>query len=218
MCNYVVAIDDKTLVVTNSAMKKINMVNQDGEVILLKDTKPLYPTFIGRSLDGGILVSMIDKPDFQRQDFSKRVVQHINLTGSIKKTYAYEEDNTTPLFTYPESVTQNTNTDICVINFSSESTGHLCVLHASGKVRFTYKGQSDSESLFFPSDVCCDSHCNIMVSDGVNRSIHLLNSAGQFIKYIMSKTNIVPICMSIINDHLWIGCEKGEIKLLSIKH
>ena len=186
-------------------------------MVLLKNTSPLYPTFIGRSLDGGVLVSLIDKPTFDVTDYSKRMVQHINVNGTVNKSYEYEEDDQTPLFVYPESVAQNRNTDICVINFNSETTGHLCVLYAkTGKVHFTYKGQSDSEHLFFPTDVCCDSNCNIFISDSVNKSIHLLNSNGQFVKYVLPKAEISAMCMSIHNDNLWLGCEKGEIKVLSL--
>ena len=99
--------------------------------------------------------------DYKLRLSSRRLVQRMTLTGKILHMYEFREDGSTRLFTYPWKTAENGNSDICVINSTSDDTGELIVLHRDGRVKATYSGQEGSQ--FNPTDIACDSkkknHC-----------------------------------------------------------
>lgn len=65
----------------------------------------------------------------------------------------------------------------------------LVILSISGSLRNIYSGQKVVEE-FKPTDVVCDSHCNIIVNDLFNSNIHLMSSSGEFMKYLLTENEV----------------------------
>lgn len=114
---------------------------------------------------------------FQLKSHSRCLVRHVRLTGDVIHEYEFQEDGRTRLFFEPLRVKQNGNTDICVVNKTSETSSELVILSLSGSLKLVYRGQ-DIENCHILSDVLCDSHCNIIVSDYFINKVHLLGLMG----------------------------------------
>uniref|UniRef100_A0A8W8IYZ2 B box-type domain-containing protein n=1 Tax=Magallana gigas TaxID=29159 RepID=A0A8W8IYZ2_MAGGI len=186
-----------------------------GSVTTVFSAAPLVPLGICQSTEGGLLVSLRDTESerYQLDSSSRRLVRHVTLNGDVICEYEFQEDGQTRLFTVPWRVKQSTNTDICVVNWTSESTGELMILSFTGSLKLVYRGQK-LEKKFKPTDVVFDSHCNIIVSDTFNSKIHLLSPDGEFMKYVVTENGITyPVSMSFYKPTLWIGTYDGLVKL-----
>uniref|UniRef100_K1RIS6 Tripartite motif-containing protein 38 n=1 Tax=Magallana gigas TaxID=29159 RepID=K1RIS6_MAGGI len=162
-----------------------------------------------------LLVTLMDNESerYHLNSRSRRLVRHVTLTGDVIREYEYQGDGQTRLFTVPWRVKQNGNTDICVVNKTSESTSELMILSSSGCVKVVYRGQSLVKKCLF-SDVVCDSRSNIIVSDMENGQIHLLGPDGTFVKYLLTQYEIThPSSVSLINSTLWVGNNEGCVKV-----
>ena len=178
-------------IVTDFDKREIRRVTTTGEESVLVRTKPLRPLWISRTQTDDILVNLKDGgDDFKLGPSSRRLVQRITLTGKVLQTYEFQEDGVTWLFTLPERTAENGNSDICVTNLTSYATGELIVLHADGRVRFTYNGLKEDGLQFEPTDITCDSKCRIIVSVVsyfTNICLHLLSADGTCLsRYLMS--------------------------------
>lgn len=119
---------------------------------------------------------------------SRRLVRHVTLTGDVIREYKYQVNGQTRLFVASLRVRQNSNTDICVVNMTSQSTGELFILSFSGFLKSLYHGKKLITN-FIPTDVVCDTHCNIIVTDCPNGQIHLLSPNGEFMKYLLTEND-----------------------------
>lgn len=195
---------------TNHAIVRLSPSDSASTVL---NTAPLLPAGICQSTEGGLLVTLVDDnikkchPDSK----SRRLVIHVTLTGDVIREYEYQEDGQTRLFTVPYKVRQNGNTDICVVNRTSQSTGELVILSSSGFLKYVYHGN--------PTDVVCDAHCNIIVTDCTNSQIHLLSPDGEFMKYLLTENEVKhPRSMSLYKSTLWVGDNQGLIKVFQFNN
>ena len=109
--------------------------------------------------------------------------------------------------------TQNGNTDICVINRTSENARELVVLSFSGSLKSVYPEQGQREE-FNLIDVVCDSYSNIIVSEALNSSVHLLSPEGEFMRYLLTENQVNHrTVLSLKKSTLWIGNLKGLVKV-----
>ena len=122
------------------------------------------------------------------------------------------QDGKSRLLTFPTRATENGNSDICIVNRTSDFTGELIVLHEDRRLRATYRGQVISES-FDPEDVACDSKRRIIVLDCINKSLNLLGTDGTFLKYLLSDMFDYPYTIALYQDNLWIGFGEGAVKV-----
>ena len=137
----------------------------------------------------------------------------MTLTGDVIHEYEYQEDDQTRLFTLPYRVTQNGNTDICVINRTSDSSGELVILSFSGSLKSVYPKQ-DRRMKGNLTDAVCDSYSNIIVIELSNSSIHLLSPDGEFMRYLLTENQVLDPCsMSLKKSILWIGDFHGLVKV-----
>ncbi|XP_062602233.1 uncharacterized protein LOC134263889 [Saccostrea cucullata] len=176
-------------------------------------TDRLVPWGICQSLDGGLLVTFRDKESelYNLDEHSRRLVRHITVTGDVIHEYEYQEDGHTRLFTWPYRVTQNSNTDICVVNRSRSTAGDLRIISLSGGMKSVYQGENVTKILN-PADVVCDSLCNILVTDINNRQIHLLSSNGEYLKSLLTDNEENrPHSLSLHNSTLWVGYYEGSV-------
>ena len=200
-------------IVTDYKNQVIRRVTSDGKEQVIVRTKPLYPTCITQTQAADILVNLMDGGDhYKLQSSSRRLVQRMTLTGKVLQTYEFQEDGKTRLFTLPGRTAENGNSDICVINHTSGNTGELIVLHGDERVRFTYRGQEGQK--FYPIDVGCDSHRRIIVLECTKTtSLSVLSSNGTFLRFLLSDMFDYPHTMALYQNTLWIGFEKGAVKL-----
>ncbi|XP_062611657.1 uncharacterized protein LOC134273474 [Saccostrea cucullata] len=173
---------------------------------------------ICQSVGGGLLVTLVDKShDLKLEPHSRRLVRHITVTGDVIHEYEYQEDGQTRLFSYPFRVTQNSNSDICVVNRTSEFTGGLMILSTSGHIKSIYRGQNLTKD-FWPSNVVCDILCNILVPDINDVRIHLLSPDGEFLKFLLTENDRNhPSRLSLYKATLWVGYREGFVKVFQYR-
>lgn len=213
--NDVCVMDNGDLFVLDSVNECIVLLSSSNTVSTLLSTYPLKPDGICQSTEGGLLVTLRDPESelYQPVAHSRRLVRHVTLTGVVIREYEYKEDGRTRLFTYPRRVRQNGNTDVCVVNGTSNSAGELVILSISGSLRNIYSGQKVVEE-FKPTDVVCDSHCNIIVNDLRNSKIHLLSPGSEFLKHLLSKNEQThPFSMCLYKSTLWVGDYHGLVRV-----
>uniref|UniRef100_A0A8W8M5C0 B box-type domain-containing protein n=3 Tax=Magallana gigas TaxID=29159 RepID=A0A8W8M5C0_MAGGI len=192
-------------------------LSPSGSVSTVFSTAPLLPVGICQST-GGLLATLVDDKTkkYHPDSKSRRLVIHVTLTGDVIREYEYQEDDQTMLFTVPWRVKQNGNTDICVVNRTSQSTGELVILSSSGFLKSVYHGQNLN---FNPTDVVFASHCNIIVTDFDESKIHLLSPDGEFMKYLLTENEVPnPYSMSLYQSTLWVGDYQGLIKVFQFNN
>lgn len=213
--NDVCVTDICDVYATDFNNKSIVSLSSSDSVSTVFSTAPLVPLGICQSTVRGLLVSLRDTQSerYQPDSSSRRLVRHVTVAGDIIREFEYQEDSQTRLFTVPWRVKQTGNTDICVVNWTSESTGELVILSVTGCLKSVYRGQK-LVNKFKPTDVVLDSHCNIIVSDTFHSKIHLLSHDGAFMKYLIAENRISnPISMSFCKPTLWVGSRHGLVKL-----
>ncbi|XP_052703520.1 uncharacterized protein LOC128179874 [Crassostrea angulata] len=218
--NDVCVTDNGDVYVSDSANDFIVRLSPSGSISTVFSTAPLEPEGICQSTQGGLLVTLRDTESelYQPDSHSRRLVRHVTLTGDVIREYEYQEDGQTRLFTEPYIVRQNGNTDICVVNCTSEYTGELVILSLTGSLKLVYSGKKLT-SPFNPTDVVCDSHNNIIVNDMSNSQIHLLSPDGEFKKFLLTETDIKnPYSISLYKSTLWVGDYHGLIKVFQLKN
>ena len=200
-------------IVTNYKKQTIRRITSAGKEQVILSTKLLHPTCIRRTQTGDVLVSLMDGGDhYKLQSSSRRLVQRITLTGKVLNTYEFREDGTTRLFTLPGRMSENCNSDICVINRTSNYTGELIVLYGDGRVRFTYRGQEGRK--FNPTDIACDPERRIIVVELAKATpLTLVSPNGAFLRFLLSDMFDYPTTMALYQNTLWVGFEKGAVKL-----
>jgi hypothetical protein len=196
--------------ITDNQKKAIVRLSPYGSVSTLVIARPLTPIGICQSLDGGLLVTMGD------EESKTFLLRHMTLTGDVIREYKYQDDGQTRLFTFPFRVQQNGNSDICVVNQTSDDQGNVVILSSSGRVRSVYHGQ-DLKEKFLPSDLACDFRCYILVTDTENHRVHMLSPDGEFLKFLLTEDEVDrPLAMSLYGSTLWVGEYKGTVKLFQL--
>ena len=211
-------LHDGGFLVCNSDQKNILKVDMSGKSSVWMDTSPLNANAIGESLNGNVLVSLIDENSITRTVESQRSVRMVTPSGDFLHSYEYGEDGT-PVLTKPNYVAQNNNSDVCVINQfrepNNQMCGNLCVFYEDGLLKFVYAGQR-----FTPYGICCDSLCNIICVNCIDRTIHVINSEGSFLRYLFTSDTCVPKPFSIALHRgvLWVGSKEGEVRVYRYNH
>ncbi|XP_062599374.1 uncharacterized protein LOC134260858 [Saccostrea cucullata] len=190
-----------------------------GSVSTFLSTNSLIPMGICKSLDDGLFVSLVDSEcnSFELDSNSRRLVKHFTLECDLIHEYEFKEDGRTRLFNMPYKLCQNSNSDICVMNITSDKLGEILIISFSGSLRTIYRGQNMKED-FLPADVACDSSCRILVADPLHSRIHLLSPEGEFLKYLLTDKEITkPTAFSLCKSALWIGNDSGLVKVFEYK-
>ena len=174
-------------------------------------------------MNGELLITLKDSESdqYELNSRSRRLVRHVTLRGDVIREYEFLENSAgqTRLFTDPWRVTQNGNTDICVINGTSDTSSELLIISVSGSCMSVYHGQNNKET-FKATDVVCDIHFNIIVSqlnnsEPKNSAIHLLSPDGKFLRYLLTINH--PMSISLNQSTLWIGDEYGLVTVFLYK-
>ena len=128
---------------------------------------------------------------------------------------------------YPFRVSWNPVNDYLFIcdmdHWYLESAGSVIVVDRERKIRSGYYGQVDNK--FTPREVCADHIGNVLVTDYINRKVHILDKEGQFLQYLLTSDQGLrrPCTISVDNEGCaWVGefvlgC-KGIVKIAKYLH
>ena len=207
--------DNNEIFFTNLFDNSISHLSMLGSVSTVFSTDPMEPCGICPTMNGELLITLKDTGlnHYELNIRSRRLVRHVTLNGDVVREYEYQEDGQTRLFTEPLRVTQNGNTDICVINWTSYTTSELVILSCSGSLNSVYRGRDQTDQ-FDTSDVVCDSHFNIILNELKKSAIHLLSPEGKFMRYLLTENHVNdPFAMSLKGTQLWVGDFHGFVKV-----
>ena len=95
--------------------------------------------------------------------------------------------------------------------------GDVCVFYEDGGLKFVYSGHSGG---FLPTDICCDALCNIIFTNCCDSSVHVIDSEGAFLKYLLTSDRCVPdlTAVALYRDSLWVGSYSGEVRVYRYKY
>ena len=200
---------------SNFQNKTIVKISDSGDEEIIMSTAPLYPVHAKETMNGNILISLVDQISGTRNPNSVRKIQMVAAGGQLLHTYQYGKDGQTPVLTYIYRVRQNYNLDICVVNLyelsKSDCRGNICVFHEDGGLKFIYGGKGTDHCM---TDICFDSLCNIMCANAQG-DIHLIDCDGTFLTFLFSRKVCLqaPTAIALDGDVLWIGSENGVVEV-----
>lgn len=185
----------------------VKKVTQKGKIEVVFDISPLNTRGICSMQDGGFLVCAVDQNGGKL--YKRSIWEH--------NSDVYELDEKGKLlFLHPYRAIENINGDICVADIDAYCV--TCV-DQTGKLKFRYSGSKRKETMcrFCPYGLTNSKQGEIIVLDYWNHCVHLLNSDGHFIQFIMTQHEKVhyPLCAAVDrNDCLWIGCKDGKVTVV----
>ncbi|XP_062587190.1 uncharacterized protein LOC134248830 [Saccostrea cucullata] len=184
----------------------------EGIVKVLLGIRDWFPVGLWYSGNGNLLVSMRSMDTTQ-----SRVVRYSGIKE--KQKIQFDRDGQ-PLFSTGVEktvilLTENGNGDICAADCYGKM---VVVVDSSGPLRFKYTGILSNQSKyreFSPSHIATDVCTQILISDKSNNIVHIIDSDGNFVRYIKQPCDGG---LSIDTDHnLFIG-DKDTGKIQVIKY
>ena len=209
-CYNFATTSDEKIIVCDDKENKIKVIDQSDKCSVLFDTGDLHPALVCITNAGELLISMWDEDSYSRTSSSRRLVKRMTMEGEEVCVYEYDNDGKTPLFHRPIVTVEHSNGDVSIIdkfrNDNSVLTGVIYGFDIRGNKKFRYSGQSDNHP-FNPLGLCCDMLGNTITADCSNRTVHLINKEGHFVRYLITHDMVnQDLCsVSLYGNSLWVG-------------
>ena len=207
--------DAESFVLANRETEVIRHLIHTGKSEIIFSSE-LSVVGVGRALNGNLLITLMDELSGSRTPESRRLVQMVTPGGELLHTYQYDKDGVTPALTFIARTLQNYNSDVCVVTLEckeedGKEAGQICVFFEEGDLKFIYEGCGKP---FLTFDICADSLCNIICANAIDDNVHIIDSNGQFLKYLFTKETCIPDirCIALKDNILWVGSENGEVR------
>ena len=215
-------LNDMTLTKSNDIListynsSDVKLITQSGQIKPFLSVSPLLTIGIHVTNNNGIILGVIEKDTFKLTDTSCRKIIVFGENKKEKQSYQYNKCKQR-LFTYPFRIT-DVNSDIVVIDSTSDDDGRVVVLGKEGGVKWIYQGHpqiNTEDKPFDPCDIVTTSVGNVIVADYNNHALHVISGGGELLTYkvMLDQGVIFPWSLDIDTwGQLWVGCEtyKGK--------
>ncbi|KAK3597676.1 hypothetical protein CHS0354_040050 [Potamilus streckersoni] len=206
---------DGTVLISLPVQKKIRRLLTNGQVTDFA-TMPLFPSGLTQTDSGDVLVCAMDRlQETIKSPDSKGTVLRVTQYGRCER---FEKDKLNYMFSRPVRVAINENKDICVSDWA-KGHDHVVILTPDGKVKTRYYGPKEFSKLrenFVPNSLACDKYCQILIADSPNKTVHLLDKDGRFIKMLLNERDGIgePWSLAVDSDgFLWVGDNNGTVRV-----
>ena len=209
-CYNFATTSDVGIILCDRTTNEVKMIDKFDKCSVLFNTGNLHPAFVTITNAGELLISMWDEDSYSRTSSSRRLVRRMTMEGEEVCVYEYDNDGKTPLFTRPTKTVQHNNGDVCIIdrfkNNTDMATGVVYGFDIRGNVKFRYTGRQDKHP-FNPLDMCCDMLGNTITSDTKNHNVHMIDTEGNFIRYLVTPDMVDRdlYAVSLYGNKLWVG-------------
>jgi hypothetical protein len=207
--------NDILLSIFNSS--EVKLLTNAGEIKPFITVAPLITTGIHVTNNNDIILGAMEKDTYKLTNKKCREIIVFGENKKEKQSYQYNKRKQR-LFTLPFRIT-DVNSDILVIDCTSNDDGRVVVLGKEGDVKWIYQGHPEintGDKPFHPCDIVTTSVGNAIVADRSNHILHVISGeGGQLLTYkIMSDHGvIIPLSLAIdTSGRLLVGCNtpKGE--------
>lgn len=223
----VVALPNGELVISYEEGQTITRIANDGSFISAVDMKPMFPQGMYVCKSGDLYVSLAGKVHANRHPKCPVRIIRMTVEGEEKARLEFDAKGK-KLFSYPHSVIENVNEDLCVLDMQSGGKVQLMVFNNKFDQHFTYDGK-DKRNGGKPCDfglVRNDQSGRLFLSDFVYHRIHVLSPDGHFIQFLMTTADGIyfPFALAIDSSgYLWVDCkmarnENSASHLLRVKY
>nr|XP_034304614.1 uncharacterized protein LOC105321083 [Crassostrea gigas] len=166
---------NKQVVYTDTHDYAVKRVDDDDTVVTMFKTGDWNPYGITSTASGDLLVCL-------HKQNQHKVVRY-SSTGTVLQEIQYDS-HCQPLYAKPFHITENVNGDIIVSDLRKKLA---IAVDRLGILRYSYAGRDCN---FFPGSVDNDLSGHVIVADFIGDKIHILNSDGRFLRYIVPKGGI----------------------------
>jgi len=193
----------------------VKMLTKSGEIKPILSVVPLLPTGMHVTSNNDIILAVVDEYTFELRDKSCRKIIVFGEDKKEKQSYQYNKRKQR-LFTVPSRITY-VNSDIVVIDGTSNDDGRVVVLGKEGGIQWIYQGHpqiNTEDKPFNPCDIVTTSVGNVIVADYNSHTLHVISVVGgQLLTYkVMSDQGVMfPWSLDIdTRGQLWVGCSAYE--------
>ncbi|XP_060079053.1 E3 ubiquitin-protein ligase TRIM71-like [Ylistrum balloti] len=179
--------------------------------------KGMYPCGLFASPKGHVFVGVVGGGLRDKHANSRQFVVKISPAGKVLQRF--EKDAVgNALYSLPYRIHENTNNDVCVVDWTDSAEARLVVTDHTGKLNFIYTGFEEDAHSFRPGGLTCTPAGMILLCDIYRDIIHVLNRDGQCVNLLNSQRLggfYGPCDISLDKDgYLWVGGCKGNVQCL----